>query len=345
MIYYLDNPVVWDKNLKKTETRSQIEQLVYDEIAEIRNRYFGDKGIGRVKLLYPAGKPKEKDGGWTILKQFPIPLWSTDGSWRWTSARKPQGKDYVDHHIFVKHATVFTEKDIEFLWFLKNRSSMLNKFVFIEDLEEEAKTKNEAMSSDADIRFMLLGSRSPIAKDDKLIRQVAEIFGLKEVEKKGIEQIKQDLYNALVEGEKMKDRFCNYQKFEELTQGDLRRKAAYQAKCAINDGIVKYKDRAWWIVNGNLFEEKLVTIKAGEGDYREQLFIDEVVNNASVRSRLFAALGVEEITTAKDFSELDRVTLQRKCKEVGIKVDTKDTNEDMVEKLCKHYNIDYQPKG
>lgn len=344
MIYYLDSPVVWDKKLKKAETRSQVEQIVYDEITAIRNKYFSDNATGRVKLLYPNGKPKEKDGGFTIMKRFPIQLWSSDGAWRWTSARKPQNGEYVDHHVFLRHDTVFTEKDIEFLWFLMNRSSALNKFIFVEDLEAESKKINEQMASDADIRFMLLSNKSPIAKDETTIKQLAEVFGVKDTRKKGIEQIKKELYDVLVEGEKSKDKFTNYNKFDELAGGDVKRKAAFNAKRAINDGIVKYKDYAWWIMSGSVYDEQLVKMKPADSAYREQVFVDEIVNNAGTRSRLFAALGIEEITTTEDLRDMGRTALMNRCKDLGIKTEVKDDTEALVKKLCTHYNIEYLPK-
>lgn len=341
MIYHLDVPILWNKKEKLTDE----EQNVRDEITAIRNKYFGTKNMGKVCILYPKGKPKPKDNGFTIMKIFPIPLTSADGTWRYSSSKKNSKGDYVDSHVYVKNSTVYREKDIEFIWFLLNRSSVMNKYIFVEDKEGDAKKENEKMATDAYIRYMLMDKRSPVAKDEKTIKQVSEIFGVENVDKRGIEELKKDLYLMLVKGQENGDKFCNFDKFDEFVGGEIKRKAAFYARQSINDGTVGYKEYAWYLMAGREFDEKLCGIERKEAAFKEQAFIDEVVNNANVRSRLFKVIGQEEYRTCAELWDLDRPVLQRKAKdELGI-FDPKLKAEDLVKKLCEHYGIEFTPKG
>jgi len=340
MIYRNDVLINW----KNPQTLD--DELVSTEIIDVKNRYFSDNTHRIVKVLYPRGEPKAADiGMYQQLKIFPIPLWSTDGEWRWSKSKrtnktKTNPSGFVDHHRNIRHQDVFTEKDLEFLWFLSNRCSALNKKVFIEDLEEKAKTKVQEMATDADIKYMLMGKSSPVAKDEKLIRQVADIFGLRDTSKMQINEVKLALYDAILEGEKMGDKFVNFVKFEQITEGNVMRKAAYLARTAINDGMVGYKDHAWWIMSGRSYEEKLLGIKATEAAFRDQVLIDEVVNNANIRDRLFSVMGETNEITIDDLRDLDRPALQRKFKDLtGEFINSK--KEEIIEKICAELKIGY----
>jgi len=237
MIYKNEVLINWKNPVSKDDV------LVRDEIIEVKNKYFSDNTHKAVKILYPAGEPDLSQGGFPQLKVFLIPLTSTDGEWRWSAAKmttktKTNPKGFVDHHYTIRHGDVLREKDIEFIWFLKNRSSQLNKRIFIEDLEGKATEKVKELASDADIKFMLMGNKSPIANDEKLIREVASIFGLRDVEKLKINELKLALYERVLEGEKSKDKYVNFERFEEITEGNNTRKAAYLARIAINDKMI-----------------------------------------------------------------------------------------------------------
>lgn len=340
MIYYNDEPVVWNG----TKDLTDLAKSVRDEITQIKNKYFGEKNIGKVVLLYPKGKPKEKDNGFTIMKIFPIPLTSADGMWRYSASKKNNKGEYADSHVYIKNSQAFTEKNIEFIWFLLNRSSVLNKYVFIEDKEGEAKKANESMATDAYIRYMLMDKRSPISGDLKTIKEVSEIFGVPYVEKRGIEELKKDLYTVLVKGQQNGDKFCNFDKFDEMVGGEVKRKAAFYARQSINDGTVGYKDRAWYLMDGKDYSEKLCGIDPKNAAFREQEFINEVVKNASVRSRLFKVIGQEEYRTCAELWDLDLATLRKKVKaELGT-FDPKTKGEELVKNLCDFYKIEFTPK-
>lgn len=329
----------------KAEKLTRMAKEVSDEITDIKNKHFSGTGKGRIILRYPNGERKEKDDGFTVLKMFPIPLNSSDGMWRYSETKMlPTGKYADSGHLGIKDRHVFRKKDVEFVWFLLNRSSVLNKYVFIEDLEEEAKEENESLASDAYIRFMLMDKHSPIYSNNKLIRETAEVFGLRDIEKLGKEEVKKALYKLVVDGESINDRFVNFDKFDELVKGEIKRKSAYFARASINDGTVGYKSYAWYLMAGRDFDEKLCTISQKEAAFKEQAFIEEVIENASVRSRLFSAIGQEEITTASDLWDLTLPVLKNKLKEETEEWNPKHNKEDVVTKLCEVYEIEYSPK-
>lgn len=338
MIYKNDVLIVWDG--KRQEEYTPDEARVRAEILEIRNKYFADNTLKKVCLLYPNGKPKQEDGGgFAVLKMFPIPLNSADGQWRWTANTKTK-KGYTDSHRYVKHSTILHPRDIEFVWFLMNRSSVLNRYIVIEDLEADARTEITSMSTDADIIYMLTSPRSPIAKDEKLVRELADIFNIKDADKIGLYSVKSKLLAALKEGNQNGDKFTNYEKFDEFVEGSNVREAAFITRTAIASKEVGYKDRAWWIMSGTSYEEQLMKVNAKDAAYKEQVLIDEVVKNSNIRDRLYSALGVEQGVTIDKLRELDRNSLRRKLKELTGK-DHNVTKEELIAAICKEHEIEY----
>lgn len=343
MIFYLDEEVNWKHG------RSDIDMQVKKEMEKIQAKYFSPNTLGKVTLIYPKGRPEGDFRTFGVLKKFPIELTSPDGVWRYSKSRpriKNGQREYDDHHRFVTWKTFYTEKDIEFVWFLEYKSSAVRSGrIVIENLEEEAKKQIEVMSSDADIKYMIMGKTSPIAKDKTLIKQAADIFGVKDVERRSIDEVRLDLYNTILDGQKRKDRFINFEKFEELTEGNQKRKAAFVARRAIQDGIVGYKDRAMWLKEGREYAEKLMGLKSDEIEDRNEVFIQEVINNPNIKSRLFAAMGEDESYNLDDLRELDRPTLMRMANDRGLTTTNSDKKEDLLKKLCEDMELEYQPKS
>jgi len=342
MIYYFDQEVNWQ------HPKTDIDKKVRDEINKIKDQYFSENSLKQVKLVYPKGAPEKVHRVFGVLKKFAIELQSSDGVWRYSRARKDNKGEYKDHHVFVTHSTLYHEKDIEFIWFLKNKAyAVASGKLYIENLEEEAKQEVDTLSSDADIKYMLMGKHSPISQNEKLVREVAEIFGVPDVEKIGSNQVKLNLYNTILEGEKMQDSFTNFENFEAMTEGNSKRKAAFHARRSINDNLVGYnnRDRAWYVKEGSKFTEKLVSIRPQDVPDRKEIFIQEIVNNPNIRSRLFMAIGEEEGTTIEELRELDRHTLLKKAGDLGFKTSNQDKKEELVKKICQKLDIEYKPES
>lgn len=340
MILYDNTKLDWENGSDPKE------KLVRDEITEIKNKYFRS-GEKKVCLLYPRGEPRPDEAdGFNVLKMFPIPLNSANGRWRWTVGAvvwRNGNPEYSDYHRYVKHRDYLTEKDAEFLWFLLNRSNVINHRIFIEDLEADAEKEVKKTASRAYVEFMLMDSHSPISSNHKLIREVAAVFGIKNADNIGINQVKVALKDELIRGQEMGDKFTNFDKFEELVNGEAMREAAFTARQAIVNKDVGFKDNAWWIMSGTSYDEKLMQITSKDRPYKEQVFVDEVVNNANVRDRLYSALGKVEGVTVDKLRELDRTVLMNKyADETGEKLPATTKKEEAIEKLCGVYGIEYK---
>ena len=341
MIYKNDVLVDW------RNPKNEIEKEVREQIIAIQNKYFSDKGVGYVNLLYPKGAQKEKDNGWTQIKKFQIPLKSFDGQWRYTqsvrSMSRKNNNGYADHHKPVINETKLTKKDIELIWFLKFKSAVMNRHLFFEDLEEDARKEIDAESRSLHVEYMIKSPYSPISKDENMLRELAHAFGVQDSEKIGLYQLKKELYDTVVEGEQYGDGFVNFENFDNLVNGEKARKAAFIARKAIYDNVVGYKSNAWWLMSGRNYEEKLVTVPAGQANDREQVFVQAVVEDGSVRSRLFNAVGEEEDLTLDDLRELDLNSLRQRVKGFTGEFPKKGKKEELIAELCKEYDLKYTP--
>ena len=346
MLFYLGKYV----NVK--EPQNAFEKKVADEIQEIKNQYFSNSTMGYVTIVYPKGEPAfgqaEWRNVWGVLKKYAVSNKGADNSWRWSSkmpAYNSKGQlDFTDPAVYVMYKTVIDESKADWLWFLLNQNHDIKAGrIYIEDLEAEAKEVNEDMAADADLRFVLFSQRSPVSANHALIKNVAEVMGIKDVSKKGVELVKNELYNLILEGEERNDRYVNTNKFYELTDGENTAKAAYEARKCIADGIVKFKDKKWFLMEGSEYAEELVSVSNQDIPYKDKVFIDEVVKNDNVRSRLFDALGIEDFVSCDDLRQLHLQVLKKKAqREVGLdSVKTTDRKEDVLKTLCKHRKIEY----
>ena len=153
------------------------------------------------------------------------------------------------------------------------------------------------------------------------------------------------MYDEIVEGEANGDPYCNYTHFNVLTKGEKVRKAAHLARVAISDKYVSYKpsDRAWYIMDGKAEGEKLLGLKnSKEAEHKEEIFIDQVVNNNNIQSRLFSAMGESIDETCEDLRQLDHNTLKLRWKDFSGKHENK-KKEELVELLCEKLDIEYTP--
>lgn len=338
MIYYLDKEVIWNKKTGLNE----VEQQVRGEIEAIREKYFGNNKLGYAKVIYPKGKIEEAHRVFGVERKYPLFYTSDDGTWIFAERKvtnRSGNLDYGPRHRLFRYQTMLRENEIELLWFLIHKSSAFNRKLFIEDLEAKAKSVVEEMSVDADLKYLIMGKTSPISKDIDTIKKVAEIFGLRDIEKKGESQLKVELYDTILAGEKRNDPNINYKRFEQLTNSDFRRKAAYLAKRAINDKIVVYKDGAWFYNDNGTADERLVELKRNEIEMRDHVFVDKVVNDANVRARLFAILHEEEDYSRADLMNLGLSTLRAMVKELGGKVGQNETKDTLADRICEIKNI------
>lgn len=350
MIYY-DGILVNYKDLDNDESGKGKE--VASQIAEIQTKFFGKNATGYAVLRFPNGtrKQDEKTGMWYPAKPYCVFHKSQDRMWVYSTRKKTTINDvdnYGDAFTVIRDPYVIQKKDIEFLWFLVNHCTDVKaKRIFIEDLEEKAEKQARDMASDVDIRFMIYGKSSPFANSEELFRKIATSFGVKDANRKGFYQIKNDVYSLVSDGEKNGSRFINYEVFEKLVNGKRSLRAAYIIRTAIEDGTLKYstKDFKWFITSGGELVEPVFSVKLADVAHKEELLIEAVLNDAMLRGTIYSALGVRDFDSVEELREFSIQTLRSMVKNYGEKVDTKDSAEELVKKLCAMTSTEYREKS
>lgn len=350
MIYY-DGILVNYKDLDNDESGKGKE--VASQIAEIQTKFFGKNATGYAVLRFPNGarKQDEKTGMWYPAKPYCVFHKSQDRMWVYSTRKKTTINDvdnYGDAFTVIRDPYVIQKKDIEFLWFLSNHCTDVKaKRIFIEDLEEKAAKQAKDIASDVDIRFMIYGKSSPFVNSEELFRKVATSFGVENVNRLGFNQVKNALYGLVSDGEKNKNRFINYEVFEKLVNGKRSLRAAYIIRTAIEDGTLKYSNRdfKWFITSGGELVEPVFNVKLADVAHKEELLIEAVMSDATLRGTIYSALGIKDFDTVDELREFSIQTLRSMMKNYGIKVDTKDSAEELVKKICEQTNTEYKERS
>lgn len=346
MLYY--NGKLVDYKNGKDEFSSKLRA----DLHELSERFFGSNAPGYAILRYPKGeRRKNVTGLYEPVKPYVVDHRSYDGQWFYSkkAPRIVNGREeFTDRFTVVRDPYTIYERDLEFLWFLLNHSSSLKAGrIYVEDKEALAEKEAKSLASDVDIRFMIYGKQSPIAQDKEIFRQVATIFGVKEVGRLGFMQLKNVVYGLVSNGERDGNRFINFDVFEKLVNGNVRRRVSHTVRSAINDGSLKFnpKDYKWYFSVGGEYVEELHTLKLIDVPHKEELLIEAALSDGALKGAIFSALGKDDFENADELREYDRKVLMGMGNRYGVEVSSKDTKEDIVKKLCEKLNVAYTPKS
>lgn len=338
MIFYNETFVDYKQGKGQDDT---IEGQVYREIEELRSQYFGKDKKGLVQLRYPNGvMKKNKSGLYEPKKPFFLQVRSTDGMWRWND--RMQGKYKQSNRFKISDPWIFSEDQIDLVWFLKNHCPEVKaRMVHFEDPEEVAKKAAETKFSDIDLNFILYSKKSPISTDTNALRSVAEVFGVKDANTMGIWELRKAVYDEVSLGEKTKNKYVNIAKLEELTDNDSKMRAAQIVRKHINMGVLRFKssDNTWYIHDGEEWGTPLLKINVVDRPNKEHVLLNEMLEKSSFKGKVYAELGIDMYETKADVKELGRPALISLCSQEGIEYDKKETLDDLVEKYCKHKGI------
>lgn len=347
MLYYNGELLDWQKG------ESEIEIDVRMKMNDLDNKFFGKNAPGYAIIRYPRGTPRKNESGYyEPSKPYILDHKSFDGMMVYTKHKKVKGKDgeevYLDKYTVIKDGYRIQAHDKEFLFFVLHYSSSYRaKRIYVEDYEAQAEQANKAMSEDIDIRYTLFSKQSPVSKDRELIKKVAIILGVENAERKGFEQLKNNIYSMVSEGEKNKNRFVNYEKFDKLVNGERARRVSYIVRSAINDGTLKFNPKTykWCFASGSEFGEELFSVKVQDLQFKEELLVEAAMNDGALKGAIFSGLGREDYESDNELREYDRKVLMNMGNRYGLTFATKDTKEEIVKKLCEHLNIVYhEPK-
>lgn len=347
MLYYNGELFDWQKG------KGELESQVRSQMNELNQRFFGENAPGYAILRYPKGARKKNSSGYyEPLKPYTVDHYSPDNNWVFSRYRKRLGKngneDYVDKFTVVRDPYTIQAKDIEFLWFLLNHSAALKaRRIYIEDMEADAEVVAKERASDVDIRYLIYGKTSPIAQDKEIFKQVATVFGVKDINRLGFMQLKNVIYGLVTEGEKNGNRFINFESFEKLVNGHNARRISFIVRGAINEGSIRWnaKDYKWYISIGGEFTEELMSVKLKDVPHKEELIIQAVLSDGALKGAIFSALGRSDFESDDELREYDRKVLISMSSRYGVETSSKDTKEQIVEKLCQKLGVEYKPKS
>lgn len=340
MIFYNGELVEW-KNATKDDG------FAYDvrtTITNLHHEYFGKDKKGFCQLRYPNGiRVKNKTGKYEPKKQFFLDLVSFDGRVRWSDSLPRNGKfrHKNGNHYKIQDPYLFYEKDIELIYFLKTYCPQVkSKKVYFEDFEEVAKKEAKENIADIDIKYAIYSNKSPLAKDNGLLREVADIFGVEEVNKLGTYELKNALFARIKDGESAKSKYVNMSRFDELTDSESKLKAASIVKKAINGGSLKFKktDKSWYTHMDGEYVESLLTLKPTELNDTRGVLLDKVLTDKAFKGKIYAELGIAP-DTRKELEELGYHNIVRICKNEGIDVDKGAKQKEVVDKYCEKKQI------
>jgi hypothetical protein len=344
MIFYNGALVDWkNKNCDypDTDTVSKIRKT----ITEIKENNFSEDKKGFCQLRYPNGvRVKNKSGLYEPKKKFFLDLVSYDGKWRWSPSMPRNGRfSYKNgNHYKVEDSEWFYEKDLELIWFLQTHCPQVKSGkVYFEDFDKKAGEEIDKMTENIDIQHAIFSGRSPVAKDLKLLRDVADAFEVADVKKLTKNELKMQLYESIVRGEKNNSKYVNLKKFEELTDNNAKMRATQIIRKAIHNDELKFKkaDNTWYIHNAGEYIEPMLKIKVTDYQDREHILLDKVLEDNSFKGKIYSELGVG-IETRADVEGLDFHVLKKMCgDEEGIAVEKSDRKDDLVKKYCSHFEI------
>lgn len=338
MIYYDDKLL----DLRKPIT--EVEKEVAAQIEGLREQYFGAKSKKVARLLWPNGaRTKNESGFYELPKIWAVELRSPDMMYRYspTKATLDSSKNpvYTKGHEIVKDGTTFYEKDLEIIWYLKYQSiEFAVKQMSFEDMALVAKAKVSSMAEDTELRFYLMGKSSPIANSEDILRSMANAFGVLDVHTLSLDEIKVALYDVILDGEKKKDRICNYETFVNFTQAPSKHKNAAKAREAVKAGDLYWnKDDFAWFLKGS--DSPFLRLKGSEVDSKESILIDAIITSPRYATELLKYYGEEVTLTADEVRNMKRPDLNATAKLHGVVVSNSDKNPEIVDKIIEQLGL------
>jgi len=337
MLYYQDEFVDWKSGKKELESEIRVQ------ITNLRNQFFAKDKPGYVSVVYPGGKKQTNVTGFHELPRlYALELRGGEyGDWRYTPKMPSRDKTgrlvFSYHHEYMRESKMLTEKDVEFLWFLINKSDSVRcGDIKVVDPEADASKEAADMAKDIDLKFWIYGRGSHVSSNAKLLRSVASAFGIADIDKLGINQVRNQLFKVVDAGEKSHDLYVNAALFEKLIDSSGSLRIANVIREAIAEGTIVFnkQNTAWYFNDGTETMELLLKVKPAYISKKEMALIEDAISNVKMKGRILAFLGFSDFSSGDELRELDRTSLMKMCKDRELEVSPKDTVDALVEKLC-----------
>lgn len=344
MIYFLQDVVNWKS------PKTDVEKEIAKGIADFRVKYYGEDTPKVVKLLDPRGKKiTNVSGYYEPPKIFPIELiGGVQGDYRYTDRMPMKDKEgnpqFSDSRRHIKHILELKEDEIELAYFLVTYNNQIrNGRISILDDEVEATKIVAKEAENLGLRFYLFDPHSPIATNTDTLRSIAVTFGIPDVKIIGINQLKNRIFTAVLNGDNTKDRFVNTEMFMLLVDDDEKRGIAKIIYDAIDNKDLVYsnKDFAWHFSEGGEMGEVIFNVPGKDSAVSVQTLINACINKKELRKTVFGFLGKANVELALIRANNIKV-LRAKCVEKEIKHNNNTPKEDLVKALCEKDGIEYE---
>lgn len=315
-------------------------------ITEFASNFFGKDKKGFCQLRYPNGvRVKNKSGMYEPKKIFFLDLVSFDGVWRWcdTMPRGGQFKYKNGNHFKVSDPYLFYEKDKELVWFLKTHCPQFaSGKVYFEDFEAEAEKEAKERIMDVDIKFTIFSGKSTVGNNIPLLRDVADVFGVEDVNTLGRYELKNKLFDAVVAGENVNSKYVNFEIFEELTDNEAKMKAASTIRKAIKTKqlVFNNREKAWYTHSGDTFLEQILKLKPNDVPEKENVLLNRVLNDKQFKGMVYSELGIVGYESKAEVRDLGFPALKKICKDEKIVIDKGDNMDVVVDKYCERFEIE-----
>lgn len=339
MIYYDD------KLIDLSNPKNEVEKEVVEQVKAVKAKYFGEKSKGYAMLLYPNGRRVMNESGWLEnAKVFPVFTVSSDALYRVSNVKQSKDKDGVFRYDrgfeLIIDGTRLNADKLELIWFLTYKSEdIANKTLAFEDTAAIAKEKVQQFAFDTELKFYLFGSRSPLIKDANLMIEIAKAVGIVDTHKMTDDEIRIELYDRVVAGEKRKDKSCNFNLFLELTESADKLELSTLARRLLASKELYYDSNEYsWFLQGS--DTPFLKVKGTDVNIKEQLLLDACMNSTLQIQMLGKFTGKGSELTAETILAMKRPELQSTCKLQGIPNKPTEGNEVLQQKLLDHFNLE-----
>ena len=194
------------------------------------------------------------------------------------------GVNYRPRGIDFTKTMVFNDTDIDkLLFFMVGCPLYKTGALYIEDLEEKAKSIAKARAASSTITFYLYNESSPIYGDEKKLMQIASALGITTPEDRGLNELRNTIFDRVEASEKINDAAYGYKWFARAVQEfDSSMEALMHIQRAVDKKIIAF--------NKNTFKWMLLD----EAGNNLRILCPVEPHKASMQREILAALALRD---------------------------------------------------
>lgn len=278
-------------------------------------------------------------------------------SWRYSLYPIMKDKDgYAkyegDHGEFLNTLNLFfKEEDLEKLWFLLTKSTIVTKrkIYIVYDPEKDYEKNVETYNNKSGVEYFIMSELSPLTESK--LRVIGKYFGLVKVDDMSMPKLQSTLFDVVESLERSRQN--GYEKFMRATKLD--KFVTFKAKLqdAIETNIIGWLPRntSWnWLNSEGKPMTVICQLTANDERRKLDILMDFILGSEELTDRLSRELGEEEINPIEfDFIKLSKskddggysyAELMALCKVIPGFNPTSKKTEVLVEELKKFHNVE-----